>query len=174
MMGVSIIDLTLTTMDIGLLANWAVEKDDQATTSDHAIITWEMEKTDMAETTQQARSRLITGWDIKALVDEEHEDEKEQEPEPLPRELAQEEWGRQTKDRPLMTDTSGRAEVEAEAAWIGKDDDGDPEHTCKTTPGMRQVKALVEQRHKGSQGRDWQDKEEDEKRTSKQGSSVRH
>ena len=57
----SIIDLILTTIPVGLLANCAVERDNQANVSDYAVITWELEYSESVEDNQERRERLTTG-----------------------------------------------------------------------------------------------------------------
>ena len=112
----SIIDLTLTTIPVGLLANWAVERDNQATMSDHAVITWELEYSEKVENDQQRRERLTTGWDIKGMMEEEP---KEGEEAPLARDLAEKEWKRRSEARARLGPEPTRVQIEAEAKWMG-------------------------------------------------------
>ena len=88
-----IIDLTLSTIPVGLLANWTVGRDNQATMSDHAVITWELEYPENVENDQKGRNRLTASWYITGMMEEELNDGDNG---PLARNLTDWEWKRRS------------------------------------------------------------------------------
>jgi hypothetical protein len=98
-----IIDLTFTTLDIGPLESWAVERDNP-TPSDHELIVLEWEDLDK---TLIANTGEITGWDIDSLT---------QDPDALKK--AEEYWHHLALDRPKINYNSPEDHLDKEATWI--------------------------------------------------------
>jgi hypothetical protein len=73
----------------------------------------------MAETDKTKRTRLISGWDIKEMMDEEHPKDEEPGAEPLRKELAEKAWRNKSSERPILSEDARQEEVEAEARWVG-------------------------------------------------------
>jgi hypothetical protein len=111
--GASIIDLTLTTVDIGALPTWGIERD-MATGSDHELIVWGWECLDedlgdvsAGDQIAAATENEVTGWDVKALGEN---------PEVLVE--AEQAWKGLAARRPGLTDEATPVDVEEEAIWV--------------------------------------------------------
>src|SRR6267378_4077628 len=109
--GTSIIDLTLTTMEMGPLPAWGVNKE-VATGSDHELIefTWEDQDKRLDGQCREGdagEDSEVTGWDIKGLIDDKEALEK-----------AEQSWREITAGRPTLTDQCTLGEVEEEAWWV--------------------------------------------------------
>jgi hypothetical protein len=102
----SIIDLTLTTPDL-IMEEWALEGDKDATNSDHALITWELAVGPGAQSESHTTSKVVTGWKIEEMGEEEHE-------------AAEAEWRKRAADRPLTSSQATPVEIEAEAEWLSQ------------------------------------------------------
>jgi ribonuclease HI len=112
--GISIIDLTLTSPEMGPLPLWSIDSD-HPTGSDHEVIVTEWE--DLAsqsggevlgETSgEDPKAPTITGWKIQALQDN---------PEALDK--AKQAWEALAYDRPALTDACTKEDVDEEALWI--------------------------------------------------------
>ena len=101
----SIIDLTFTTTDLGLLDLWVIDEDDP-TPSDHALILLEWaDINDTCITYKGKQKGEITGWNIDML-----------DPETL--EKAKEEYLSRAIYRPLIDYNSQKEDLENEAAWL--------------------------------------------------------
>ena len=101
--GCSIIDLTMSTPDLGYLPVWTIDPE-YATPSDHELITLDFENLNNQAKQTQICSE-ITGWALKEITTEQ---EKE----------AKREWGIRTENRPIVNDNSSITDLDAEAQWI--------------------------------------------------------
>jgi hypothetical protein len=102
----SIIDLTLTTPDL-IMEEWALEGEKEATNSDHALITWELAAGPGAQRGPHTTSKVVTGWKIEEMGEEEHE-------------AAEAEWRKRAVGRPLTSSQATPVEIEAEAEWLSQ------------------------------------------------------
>jgi hypothetical protein len=100
----SIIDLTFTTIEIGLLDTWAIEED-LPTPSDHELIIFEF--SDLTKTPKSTQKGEITGWKIDDLTSD---------PEAL--EKAELAWNLLTENRDIINYNSSKIEIEEEAIWL--------------------------------------------------------
>ncbi|KAI0998334.1 hypothetical protein K3495_g9861 [Podosphaera aphanis] len=101
--GLSIIDLTLTTPDIGLLPAWTIDPE-YATPSDHELITFDLEKMGK-RSGSLGPSTEATGWAIKNMINEQEQE-------------AQMAWHNMSNQRPYLSDNSSQTELNEEAQWI--------------------------------------------------------
>ena len=103
----SIIDLTFTTTELGLLDLWVIDEDDP-TPSDHALILLKWaDINDTCITYKGKQKGEITGWNINML---------KQDPEAL--EKAKEEYLSRAIYRPLINHNNRQEDLENEAAWL--------------------------------------------------------
>lgn len=101
--GCSIIDLTMSTPDLGYLPAWTIDPE-YATPSDHELITFDSENLNNQAKQTQTYSE-ITGWALKEITIElEKESKREQ--------------GIRTENKPLVDDNSSITDLDAEAQWI--------------------------------------------------------
>lgn len=101
--GESIIDLTLTTPEMGLLPTWAADNSGR-TPSDHVLIV--MEWTTLRKPPTET-SKEVTGWQITDLLAD---------PEAL--EKATKAWQNLAHTRPPLDDTCTEEDIGAEALWV--------------------------------------------------------
>jgi hypothetical protein len=101
----SIIDLTLSTRNVGALTTWAIDSE-RATISDHEVIIFEW--TPMGATTPTKEAPAAPNWNIEKLrADKQAMDE------------AAEHWRELSEGRPLVdSHAATEDELEAEAIWI--------------------------------------------------------
>ena len=101
--GISIIDLTLTTVSMGPLQAWTVDQD-HPTGSDHELLVMEWAP---IEHGSEPPSREVTGWQIQAL-----------QADPQALEYAKQCWEANAEQRTPLDDTCSLVDVAEEAAWI--------------------------------------------------------
>ncbi|KAJ5453717.1 uncharacterized protein N7458_004673 [Penicillium daleae] len=101
--GISIIDLSLTTVDMGPLLAWTVDGD-HATGSDHELLVM---KWVPIENGWEPPSSEVTGWQIQALQADSQTLEN-----------AKQMWQANAEQRGLLDDACSVAEVEGEAVWV--------------------------------------------------------
>jgi ribonuclease HI len=101
--GISIIDLSLTTVDMGPLLAWTVDED-HATGSDHELLVMEWAP---IEHGWEPPSDGVTGWQIQALQADSQA-----------LEYAKRMWQANAERRGLLDDACSVTEVEGEAVWI--------------------------------------------------------
>jgi hypothetical protein len=102
----SIIDLTFTTIEIGVLDRWAIEED-LPTLSDHELIIFEYSDLDLDETPLKTRKGEVTGWKIDDLLIDSELKEK-----------AEESWNLLAQNRAIIDYNSSKTDLEEEAIWI--------------------------------------------------------
>ncbi|KAL2011871.1 hypothetical protein VTN00DRAFT_4589 [Thermoascus crustaceus] len=102
--GISIIDLSLTTQDLGPLPCWLVEQD-CLTGSDHELILMEWEDLEKASPGQP--SSEVTGWHIQGLLEDAETLNK-----------AVQAWQALAAHRQLLSDACVEADVAEKAVWI--------------------------------------------------------
>jgi ribonuclease HI len=100
--GISIIDLTFTTVSMGPLRAWAVDEDHQ-TGSDHEMIVMEWAS---MEHGSMAPSKEVTGWQIQAL-----------EADPQTLEATKHTWQTYAEQRDQLSDTCSVDDLTTEAIW---------------------------------------------------------
>ena len=101
--GISIIDLALTSQELGPLQLWAVDSEHQ-TGSDHELIVLEWEKP-CKETAEPFKE--ITGWHIQDLQEDEEAYKN-----------ATQSWRMQSVKRSILTDLCHPEDVAEEALWL--------------------------------------------------------
>jgi hypothetical protein len=99
--GISIIDLALTTVNMGPLQAWMVDKD-HPTGSDHELLVMEWAPIEHAS---EPPSKEVTGWQIQAL-----------QADPQALDNARQSW--QANARAQLNDTCSADELTCEAIWI--------------------------------------------------------
>ena len=97
----SIIDLTFTTIQIGLLDSWLIEED-LSTPSDHELIVFSW--LDLNLNQSENRNQEITGWDIDKLLKDEEK-----------LKLAYSYWQENSENRILIDNLSIKEDLEKEA-----------------------------------------------------------
>lgn len=104
-LGRSVIDLTLTTPDLGLVSAWNIDLD-YSTPSDYELITFDLENIDQTQDGLGPGKEVI-GWDVKdaTIIQEE---------------AAMCEWEDLKRDRSSITSTSIQIELGEEAEWVGE------------------------------------------------------
>lgn len=107
--GISVIDLTLTSPELGVLPLWLIDKE-HPTGSDHEVIITEWKDPEsLSGEGKSIEESICTGWQIQALqADSKTLDQAEQA------------WEELTTNRPLLTDLCTREEIAEEAVWIEK------------------------------------------------------
>ena len=101
--GISIIDLALTTVSMGPLQAWMVDRD-HSTGSDHELLVMEWAT---IEHLSEPPSREVTGWQIQAL-----------QADPQNLENAERSWQAYSEQRTQLDDTCSADELAGEAVWI--------------------------------------------------------
>ena len=101
--GYSIIDLTLTTSDLGLLPSWIIDPD-YSTQSDHELISFDIENLDN-KIGSMGPSSEVTGWAIKEINDDQERAAKIM-------------WNQLSGQRPLVNEGSNYLDLDGEAQWI--------------------------------------------------------
>ncbi|KAL2012110.1 hypothetical protein VTN00DRAFT_4828 [Thermoascus crustaceus] len=101
---ISIIDLSLTTQDLGPLPCWLVDQD-YLTGSDHELILMEWE--DLEKTSPGQPSSEVTGWHIQGLLEDAEALNK-----------AVQAWQALAEHQRLLSDTCVEADVAEKAIWI--------------------------------------------------------
>jgi ribonuclease HI len=101
--GISIIDLTLTTREMGALTSWAIHTE-HSTGSDHELIL--LEWPDVAEPTPEI-STEITGWQIQTLLEDQDAADK-----------AKAAWEEKAAQRMRLSDSCSSESVVEEAEWL--------------------------------------------------------
>jgi hypothetical protein len=101
--GISIIDLSLTTVEMGPLEAWTVDED-HATGSDHELLVMEWAPIEQG---WEPPSAEVTGWQIQALQADSQALEE-----------AKEMWQAEAERRELLNDACSSADVEEEAIWV--------------------------------------------------------
>ena len=101
--GISIIDLSLTTLAMGPLLAWNVDED-HATGSDHEVLVMEWAPMEQGG---DPPSREVTGWQMQALQADSEAPEE-----------AKKMWQTKAKQRALLGDPCSVADVEEEAVWM--------------------------------------------------------
>lgn len=101
--GCSIIDLTLTTPDLGFLHAWTIDPE-YATPSDHELISFDLENLN-GSVGALGPSNKVTGWDIKNMTEDQEQ-------------MAYKTWKELADQRIIMNDSNNKAELDEEAQWI--------------------------------------------------------
>jgi endonuclease/exonuclease/phosphatase family metal-dependent hydrolase len=101
--GISIIDLAISTPELGLLDSWLVDNE-LPTGSDHELIL--MEWKDLERRSLQT-SKQITGWQIRSLQADSEALDK-----------AKQTWNALAARQPALLDSCSRTDVEKEAVWL--------------------------------------------------------
>ena len=101
--GLSIIDLAITSPELGPLATWYVDSE-HSTPSDHELIVVEWDEMGQPIGNQP---REVTGWDIEGLLADLDA-----------LEAASKDWKSNGEGRPALTDGCVQSDVAEEAAWI--------------------------------------------------------
>ena len=102
--GVSVIDLALSTVELGPLTLWEIPEEYPAL-SDHELILLRWEDIDVG--LSQSNLSKATGWDIQGLIDNKDQLSK-----------AQKEWVIQSQKRPILQSSCNRLALDQEVEWI--------------------------------------------------------
>ena len=102
--GISVIDLALSTAELGPLTLWEIPEEYPAL-SDHELILLRWEDIDVA--LSQPNTGKATGWDIRGLIENKDQFSK-----------ARKEWVTQSQERPILDNACDRFALDQEVGWI--------------------------------------------------------
>ena len=102
--GISVIDLALSTAELGPLTLWEIPEEYPAL-SDHELILLRWEDIDMG--LSQPNTGKATGWDIRGLIENKDQLSK-----------ARKEWVTQSQERPILDNACDRFTLDQEVGWI--------------------------------------------------------
>ena len=101
---VSVIDLALSSIELGPLTLWEIPEEFPSL-SDHELIVLRWEDIDCDSVNQN--SGKITGWDIQGLIEDKNS-----------LQAAQSQWMVHTKNRPILHSSSTQQELDEEVNWV--------------------------------------------------------
>ena len=101
---VSIIDLALSSPQLGRLTLWEIPEE-YPSLSDHELIVLRWE--DVSYNSISSRDGRITGWDIEGLTSDERG-----------LEAAKLDWTKQTQNRPILEGSSTQQDLDKEVEWV--------------------------------------------------------
>ena len=104
--GISVIDLALSTMELGPLTLWEIPEE-YPSLSDHELILLRWEDNDIGGHIPQQNTSRATGWDIQGLIRDTDQLSK-----------ARDEWVTKSHERPILDQRCNRVTLDQEVGWI--------------------------------------------------------